>query len=127
MQNLPVMNILDRQTNLRKPVHDLILLPIHQRLFLQPRDHNLIMDHISKRATISIFHNNINFIPLRLVRLFKLSDIWMLHFLKHLQFSIDPFRILFIINHFNIDLLNGGQRIIRLTLDQEHFSKSTLP
>ena len=79
-----------------------------QRLLLKPRNHHFIMDQVPQSTPVGILHDDIHFVTcFIIVRLFVLSDIWMVHLLQDLDLTIYPLEVLLVVYRLYVYLLDG--------------------
>ena len=78
MQNFPIVNMLQREANLGKPIEDMILAPILQLASIFLLDLVLFLDLALEVTAIGVVHDDTQLALLGLVDLLESDDVGML-------------------------------------------------
>lgn len=116
VQNLAVMHVFQPETNLSKPVQDLIFCEMSSSLLLY---------QLLQITTISEIHHDTQVSLLCLVDLPERDDIRMIKYLENLRF-LHSFLSLSFAHGLYVDLLDYAELLCRLGLHEECLTESTL-
>ena len=110
------MHMFHAQTNLSKPI---------QNLSFRKVSAFLVLNFLSQITTISVVHHNTEMTFFGFVGFAESHNIGMIEDLKNLCL-FESLKSLFLRHFGNYDLLDYSKLFVRLTLDKESFSESSL-
>ena len=122
MQYLPVVDVLESQTNLSEPVEHVLLTPILKLASILLPILVLILNFSLQISSVCEVHDDAKFSFFGFVNFSKSHDIWVLEDLEYFCFSkrLPPF---IFVHTLDVDLLDDGVLLVGVALDQVSCAK----